>query len=387
MDNIMNSDICNHCGAVYEYRGGRWVCGSCGSPKPERLSEEEDVLLHTAYRKLRLAEFADAETAFDDLTVRYPENPNGYWGRLMAKYGIKYERDFDGRMIPTCYAASIGSLLSASDYKKALQYAESDERAYFVRQAEYIERVRREWLEKAKKEEPYDIFICYKDSDLTKGIERTQDSYAAQELYTMLTERGFRVFYSRVSLREKVGEKYEPYIFQALSTAKVMIVYGSDPDYINSTWLKNEWMRYARQIREGQKKPGSLIVAGEGLSPEDLPGVLSRAQCFRADERAFYGELQKYVDRLLGRRQKKLKRAVSPFRMWLGKFCIVVFFLLSLLGLGLMKSFFEIAALLEGFMTVALSVVGVLFAVVPIFFLILNIRFVRTHTVSTRRKK
>ena len=154
----MNSNMCNHCGGEYEYRGGRWVCPSCGSYKPEMLSGEETTLLYTAYQKLRLADFAEAEAEFDDFVARYPENADGYWGRLMARYGIKYERDFDGSMIPTCYAASIGSILSASDYKKALQYADAEERAYFTRQAEYIERVRKEWLEKAKKEEPYDIF-------------------------------------------------------------------------------------------------------------------------------------------------------------------------------------------------------------------------------------
>ena len=297
----MNINICNCCGGDFEYRNGRWICRCCGSYKPEELSNEEVTLLYTSYRKLRLAEFSEAEAEFDDFITKYPENHCGYWGRLMAKYCIKYERDFDGRMIPTCYATSIGSVLSASDYKKSLQYADKENRAYYAAQAEYIERVRKEWLEKAKKEKPYDVFICYKDSDLAKGIDRTKDSYAAQELYTLLTGMGLRVFYSRVSLRDKIGEKYEPYIFHALSTAQVMIVYGSDPEYINSTWMKNEWMRYAKQIREGKKKPNSLLVACEGFSPEELPTMLSSMQCMRAEEKTFYGDLQTRIGNLLGR--------------------------------------------------------------------------------------
>ena len=296
----MNPNLCNCCGGDFEYRGGRWICSSCGAYKSEAITNEEATLLHTAYRKLRLADFAEAELEFDDFIRRYPENHNGYWGRLMAKYGIKYERDFDGRMIPTCYAGSIGSISSASDYKKTLQYADAENRAFYENQAGYIERMRKEWQEKAKKEKPYDIFICYKDSDLAKGIDRTKDSYAAQELYTLLTGMGFRVFYSRVSLRDKTGERYEPYIFHALATAKVMIVYGSDPDYIQSTWMKNEWMRYAKQIREGKKKPDSLLVACDGFSPDELPTMLSSMQCFRADEKTFYGDLQSRVSGLIG---------------------------------------------------------------------------------------
>ena len=147
----MNLNICNNCGGDYEYRYGRWVCRFCGSYKPEEISNEEVTLLYTAYQKLRLAEFSDAEIEFDDIIEKYPRNPNAYWGRLMAKYGIKYEQDFDGRMIPTCYAASIESILSAQDYQKALQFADDENKAYYKGQAEYIERVRKEWIEKARK--------------------------------------------------------------------------------------------------------------------------------------------------------------------------------------------------------------------------------------------
>ena len=239
---MSSQNICNICGANYEYRNGRWVCPACGAYKVEELSNEEVTLLYNAAQKLRLSDFDEAEKAYSDIVEKYPENPDGYWGRLLSKYGIKYEEDFDGRKIPTCYATSIESVISDKDYLKAIELADADTKAYYQTQAEYIERVRKEWVEKARKEKPYDIFICYKDSDLANGIDRTQDSIAVQELYIHLTKQGYRVFFSRESLRDKVGEKYEPYIFNALSTAKVMLVYGSKPEYITSTWLKNEWI-------------------------------------------------------------------------------------------------------------------------------------------------
>jgi len=303
-EKLMNTNICNNCGGDYEYRNGRWVCHSCGSFKPEEISNEEVTLLYTAFQKLRLAEFDEAEQEFDDIIEKYPENPNAYWGRLMSKYGIKYEVDYDGRMIPTCYAESIESVLSDRDYLRALEYADEDNRAYYKSQAEYMERVRREWIEKAKKEKPYDVFICYKDSDLAKGIARTEDSYVAQEIYAHLTELGYRVFYSHNSLRDKVGEKYEPYIFHALSTAKVMLVYGSKPEYITSTWLKNEWTRYEKRMRLGEKKPNSLLVACEGFSPGDLPAALRARQCFDAGARSFYGDLDAVIYRIIHDKSK-----------------------------------------------------------------------------------
>ena len=300
----MNPNICHNCGSDYEYRNGRWICRACGSYKPEELSNEEVTLLYTAFQKLRLAEFDEAEKEFDDILQKYPKNPSGYWGRLMSRYGIKYEVDFDGRMIPTCYATSIESVISDPDYKKALQYADEENRAYYRGQAEYIERVRLEWVEKAKKEKPYDIFICYKDSDLANGIQRTEDSVAAQDLYIHLTNKGYRVFYSHESLRDKVGEKYEPYIFSALSSAKVMLVYGSKPEYITSTWLKNEWTRYEKRLQAGEKDPHSLLVACDGFSPNYLPRVLSSMQCFNANERSFYSDLDDAIERILHKKKE-----------------------------------------------------------------------------------
>ena len=294
-----NQNICNICGANYEYRNGRWKCPACGAYKAEELSNEEVTLFYNAAQKLRLCDFDEAEKAYIDIIEKFPKNANGYWGRLLSRYGIKYEEDFDGRKIPTCYAASIESVLSDKDYHKALELADADTKAYFEQQAQYIERVRKEWIERAKKEKPYDIFICYKDSDLANGIDRTQDSIAAQDLYIHLTEQGYRVFFSRESLRDKVGEKYEPYIFNALSTAKVMLVYGTSSEYITSTWLKNEWTRYEKRLQAGEKKPNSLIVACDGFSPAELPKALSSMQCFDATKRSFYTDLDVVLKKII----------------------------------------------------------------------------------------
>ena len=295
----MQSNICINCGGDYEYRNGRWICRACGSYKPEEISNEEVTLLYTASQKLRLADFDEAEQEFDDIVQKYPQNPNGYWGRLMSRYGIKYEEDFDGKRIPTCYATSIESLMQDPDYRNALKYADKETKAFYIQTAEYIDRVRKEWVEKARKEKPYDIFICYKDSDLANGIERTQDSIAAQDLYIHLTNKGYRVFYSHESLRDKAGEKYEPYIFSALSTAKVMLVYGSKPEYITSTWLKNEWTRYDKKIKAGEKLSNSLLVACDGFSPNALPKMLSSKQCLDANRRSFYSDLDAVIERIM----------------------------------------------------------------------------------------
>ncbi len=306
---MSTQNVCNICGANYIYRNGKWVCPACGAYKAEELSNEEVTLLYNAAQKLRLSNFSEAEDEYSDIIGKFPQNANAYWGRLLSKYGIKYEEDFDGRKIPTCYAASIESVITDNDYLRAIELADPDARVYFTQQAEYIERVRREWIGKAQKEKPYDVFICYKDSDLEKGIERTSDSIEAQELYIHLTNQGYRVFYSRESLRDKVGEKYEPYIFNALATAKVMLVYGSSAEYIKSTWLKNEWHRYYKKVVLGEKHQESLIVACKGFSPSELPTILSSRQCLDAKRMTFLSDLDKCIKRII---QESPEQAPSP---------------------------------------------------------------------------
>ena len=50
-------NICNVCGANYEYINGKWKCPSCGAFKKEELSNEEVILLYNTAQKLRVQEF------------------------------------------------------------------------------------------------------------------------------------------------------------------------------------------------------------------------------------------------------------------------------------------------------------------------------------------
>ena len=312
----MNQNMCYNCGGEIVSRGGRLVCSACGSYMPEQITGEEVALLYSAFQKLRLADFYEAEREFDDIIRRHPRNAQGYWGRLMSHYGIKYEKDYDGRCIPTCYATSIDSVYESYDYRKAMELADAETRAVFKDHADYIERVRKEWLEKASREKPYDIFISFKDSDdeelKNNRREHTVDSDYLRELYFYLLKKGYRVFFSRESLEDKGGEKYEPYIYAALSTAKVMLVYGSKPEYINATWVKNEWTRYQKRIRSGEKHPDSLIVAYKGFSPKDLPLELSESgrQHLDASKDSFYIDFLEIVDRII--RESDSKSKIKP---------------------------------------------------------------------------
>lgn len=296
----MSNNICNSCGANLIYKDGRWVCPACGAYKEEEISNEEVTLLYNASQKLRLASFDDAEELYADIVKKYPKNSEAHWGLVLSRYGIKYEDDYDGRKLPTCYAATMESFLSDKEYLAALSCApDAKVKAYYEEQGKIIEKNRIEWYEKASKEPAYDVFLCFKDSDKENNIERTDDSIEVANLYTYLSGKGYRVFFSRETLRDKVAEKYEPYIYNALNTASVMIVYGSKPEYFESVWMKNEWTRFLKRMREGLKVDGSLIVAYDGMNPAELPKVFAGRQCLDARKKTFYGDLETLIARVI----------------------------------------------------------------------------------------
>ena len=302
-------NICNYCGGMFELVHGRMKCPYCGSYENVDITSEQEILLKTASQQLRTGHFDDAYESFLDITKKFPELADGFWGAVLSQYGIKYEQDFDGNCIPTCYAISYESLYDSPNFKKALKLADANNKAYYEEQAKIIEDLRNTWIKKASKEQPYDIFISYKDrkpqaqdsesQKLCEESDRTVDSYDAYDLYNELTRKGYRVFFSRVSLKEKIGEAYEPYIFNALNTAKVMILYSSDPDYIESTWVKNEWTRFLKKIKNKEKESNALCVVYKGFKPSALPKALSKCQGIDRESLTFIQDLDNYLKSIL----------------------------------------------------------------------------------------
>ena len=89
----------------------------------------------------------------------------------------------------------------------------------------------------------YEIFMSFKDKD--KNGNRTESSRLAEDIFTTLTARGYRVFFSREALPGMVGGEYEPVINAALKTARLLVLVFSNAEEINSEWVKHEWMTFS----------------------------------------------------------------------------------------------------------------------------------------------
>lgn len=105
------------------------------------------------------------------------------------------------------------------------------------------------------------------------------------------------MFFARITLEDKLGTAYEPYIFAALNSAKVMVVLGTKPEHFNAVWVKNEWSRYLALVKKsGGKKV--LIPAYRDMDPYDLPEEFSHLQAQDMSKLGFMQDLIRGIKKI-----------------------------------------------------------------------------------------
>ena len=293
---------CKMCGGDLELIEGSSVavCEYCGSQQTVPAADNEKKLtLFARANRLRLAcEFDKAAGVYESIVVDFPTEAEAYWGLVLCRYGIEYVDDpATGKKIPTCHRSSFDSVMEDSDFEQALENADAVARRVYRDEAKAIEELRRGIVEVSGKEPPYDIFICYKET--AEDGQRTVDSVIAQDVYDALTEKGYRVFFSRISLEDKLGTEYEPYIFAALHSAKIMLAFGTDYEYYNAVWVKNEWSRFLQLMTKDKSK--HLIPCYKGIDAYDMPKEFAKLQAQDMGKVGAMQDLLRGVDKIMGK--------------------------------------------------------------------------------------
>lgn len=296
---------CKMCGGALEIEEKQTTatCEYCGTTQtlPKLDDEKRANMYDRANHFRRNNEFDKAMGVYEQILAEDSTDAEAYWSILLCRYGIEYVEDPASRQrIPTVNRAQFTSILADQDYKAALKHSDTLQKAIYEKEAKAIDKIQRDILAISNKEEPFDIFICYKETDA--GGRRTRDSVIAQDLYKELTEEGFKVFFARITLEDKLGSAYEPYIFAALNSASVMVVLGTKAEHFNAVWVKNEWSRYLSLIKGGAKK--MLIPAYRDMDPYDLPDEFSHLQ---AQDMSKLGFMQDLVHGI-----KKIVKTAEP---------------------------------------------------------------------------
>ncbi len=270
---------CKMCGGTLETEENKYIvtCDYCGITQTiHSFDNEKKITLFKRANALRFkCEFDKAAAIYETIIDDFPKEAEAYWGLLLCKYGIEYVDDpKTGNKIPTCHRTEFSSILKDADYKNVIKYSDVVARDVYKEEAGEIDKLQKDILTESSKANPFDIFICYKET--SDGGSRTEDSVIAESIYDELTSKGYSVFFSRITLESKLGGEYEPIIFAALHSSKVMVHVTTSGDNSDSVWVRNEWSRFVQLISSGQKKV--LIPVYKGITPYELPTELQHLQ-------------------------------------------------------------------------------------------------------------
>lgn len=262
---------CKMCGSNLEIEDSITVCKceKCGTSQtvPDIEDDKELKLFERAGRLRFNCDFDKAAGIYNTITDSYPEEAEGYWGLILCKYGIEYADDASGKKIPVCHRISYDSVMDDEDFELVMENSDSESRAIFREEAKIIEENRKEYIQIAESEQPYDIYISYRAKD--DNGDKTAVSEIAEHLYNKLTSAGYRVFLSEAALKGKKRSDCEPYIYSALNSANVMLALGTSYDDYNDVWVKNEWNRYLEIAEKNKNK--CLIPCYKDVDEYDIP--------------------------------------------------------------------------------------------------------------------
>lgn len=294
---------CKMCGGDIEVVEGSNIgkCLYCKSTMTLPSVDNEKLLnLYNRANNLRLSNEFDKAYGVYETILEIDENQlEAHWGLILCRYGVEYVDDpkTKKKMI-TCHRTKYESVLTDPDYKIIISKAYGEALNIYKEEAKTISNIQKKALEISNNEEDYDIFICYKEGDING--DRTPDSVIAQDIYNKLTDLNYKVFFARITLADKLGEEYEPYIFSALNSSKVMLVVGTNAENLNSVWVKNEWSRYLDLIKNKKKKV--LIPVYSKMDAYELPEEFSMLQALCIDKVGSMQDLITAVGKIINKK-------------------------------------------------------------------------------------
>ena len=291
---------CKICGGDLNIERGQSIveCEYCGVKQtlPKFLDENTKLMYDRANSYLMHNEFDKAENIYNQILFADKEDADAYWSLVLCKYGISYVKDpKTGKYIPTCNRTYYSSIFDDENYKNAIKYANEEKTELFETYAKTIDDIQNGIIAISKKEKPFDIFVSYKETGLNGG--RTKESIAAQDLYEKLTAEGYKVFFSRITLEDKIGTEYEPYIYAALASSKVMITVCSSKENIESVWVKNEWSRFLSFAQKDSTK--TILPLYFDMEQSDLPGEFAHLPSYNMKTDGFEQDLLRGIKKLI----------------------------------------------------------------------------------------
>ncbi|MCD7729427.1 MAG: TIR domain-containing protein [Clostridia bacterium] len=274
---VLNCETCG--GALIFSDGGLSAkCPYCGNEYAfrEEKSQALSLALNRAAAYRAKGDFDAAINEYKSVLADYPQDAEAHWGLALSIYGIEYVEDSrTKKLIPTCRRTVRQSIFDNPDYVQAIDNADPAQAQAYAAKAKVIDRLQKDIMRRMDEEQDYDVFICFRSAD-ENGLP-TRERTIARRIYDELTRRGIKTFFSEVTLKDRIGDDYEPIIYKALYSCKFFILVAVSEQNINSPWVKNEWSRYRDRMAE-EGLTGACCAVYEGMSLADFPAFMRSVQ-------------------------------------------------------------------------------------------------------------
>ena len=262
----VNCKCCGHTNAVVDSILVK--CVNCGSMQtlPLECDEKKATLYNRAHTLRMDGEFDRALSVCETLINDYPDDCEAYWAMFLCSYGVIYTEDpYIYRTVPVCRRMQDKEPLENEYYLKAIETASPEVRAVYESEAAQLAEIYKRMEKISSSEKQYDIFLCSREDE--------RDRILAEDIYHALVKEEYRVFDVDITLKGMPSVQHEPYIFAALSTAKVMIVTGTKSESFNSTGVRDKWSRFLELKRADNTR--RVFSVYRNTKAEEIPDALS----------------------------------------------------------------------------------------------------------------
>ena len=308
--NILN-DKCPICGGRLKIVETNRVCDACGEKIPDNSSDPFVTEYIIANNERQCARFNEAQKIYQGIINKNQDKDidlsDIYWGLFLCEQNVIFEYHYfkNKESFPCFYGINTIDpekseyyLMAVNDALKYSSYYDYNKVEVFKKLAALIRDTKNKFIDIYSKEEAFEVFICFKNKDNGKY---TPDREQAYKLYKTLTDMGYKVFMSEESLKNIKSDyrQYEPNIFHALYTSKIMFLICSDVNYINSHNLKNEWERFLHIHNSKNVVP--VII--NNFDPLNLPLGIIDNQVIDKSKKDFIQQIKNCVVNVLGQRK------------------------------------------------------------------------------------
>ena len=291
---------CKICGSTVSSDGSSkvYTCKKCGLEQslPDYCSEHVSFLYGRANHYFRTKRFYKALQIFQQIAAESPDDCEAYRSIVLSRYGISYtsENEIYSKE-PRINIVRSDSILNDPNYIKAISLADKERRSFYIKEAEKIEKINQEILELAQTAPSFDVIIEYRGHDSKN--RHTPEKEVAERIYSQLKEEGFSVYNRQINALDPSELSYDEYLYKALYSAKIMLIFDSKPEYFNNTKIVNEWSIFSERMRNKEKK--IIVNCISEINENDIPEELNRNMVYNFTDYTFRREITELTEQVV----------------------------------------------------------------------------------------